>query len=354
MDVSKISFFRRVSTKEKALFSRSLSATISAGLPIVRSLSLLAGQTENKYFAEVLNDIIQRLEQGEKFSVALSRHRDVFDRVYVSLIQAAEASGKFEQILKELADRQEKEYKLESSIKGAISYPIFIIIAMIVTAVILMVLVVPKIKDIFDESNIALPWATRALIGTSDFLANYWYIVVLVVVGLIIWLRYYFKTVQGNTYLSRAMISIPVVREFFINIYMTRFTKTFGLLISSGVPIIQAVELVSEVLNNAVYTKTLDKVRHELERGISMSAPLAEAPEFPDIVSQMILVGEQTGKIDEVMASLSKYFEEESARSVQMITSLLEPILLIIVGGGVGTIVFAIIVPLYQVSSAIK
>jgi type IV pilus assembly protein PilC len=344
----------RVTTREKALFTRSLAATIAAGLPIVKALDILARQTKNEYLKGAINDIVRRLEEGEKFSNALSRYPKIFDPVYIASVSAAEASGKFDEVLRDLADQQEKEYKLESSVKGALVYPLFIVCAMIVAGVILLTLVVPKIQSIFTEAQIALPLATRILIGTANFVTRYWYLVIGIISGLIIWLKYYLASESGKLVYSRFVLKTPVLREVFVNVYMVRFAKTLAMLIKAGVPIVQAVQLVGQVLNNAVYERTLANVAHQLERGVSMSTPLAEAEEFPPIVSQMVVVGEQTGKLDEVMLSLSNFFEEESARSVQTITSLLEPILLIIVGVGVGTMVFAIIVPLYQVSSAIK
>lgn len=344
----------RVTSREKALFTRSLAATISAGLPIIRALSILARQTKNEYLKGAINDIIKRLEEGEKFSNALSRYPKIFNSVYVASISAAEASGKFDEVLRDLADQQEKEYKLESAIKGALVYPLFIVGAMVVAAIILLTLVIPKIQSIFTESQITLPLATRILIGTANFITHQWYYLIGVVVGLIFWLRYYLASKNGYLVYSRFVLETPIIREIFVNVYMVRFAKTLAMLIKAGVPIVQAVQLVGQVLNNAVYERILTNVARQLERGVSMSTPLAEAEEFPPIVSQMVAVGEQTGKLDEIMLSLSNFFEEESARAVQMITSLLEPILLIIVGTGVGVMVFAIIVPLYQVSSAIK
>ncbi|MCX6809939.1 MAG: type II secretion system F family protein [Candidatus Berkelbacteria bacterium] len=353
MDIN-LKFLNRVRGKEKVLFTRALSATISAGLPIVRALDLLMRQTDNKFFASIIKDIIKRLEEGEKFSSALSNYPNVFDAVFIASISSAEISGKFDEVLKELSDRQENEYKLESSIKGAIAYPLFIVFAMAIAAVILLVVVVPKIESVFTESGTTLPLATRILMGTAGFVINYWYLLIIIVVGIIAWVRYYLKTDSGKMVASKFVIHTPIVKEFYVNVFMARFTKTFGMLVKSGVPIIQAVQLSGEVLDNIVYENILKNVSHQLERGVPMSAPLAAATEFPPIVSQMIAVGEQTGKLDEVMASLSDFFEEESSRNVTMITSLLEPILLILVGGGVGTIVFAIIVPLYQISSTIK
>jgi type II secretory pathway component PulF len=345
---------KKVSGKEKALFTRSLATTIEAGLPLVKALEILSNQTSNQYFKGVIIQMIQLIEQGDKFSSALAKHPKIFDAVYIYSIAAAEESGKFEQILLELADKEENDYKLESSVRGALAYPLFIIAAMVVVGALLIVMVIPKIEQIFVDSKLTLPITTRMLIWTAKAIQGYWYIMIAVVAGAIAWIKYYFNTQPGRKFYSHMVITIPVVRDVFVNVYMARFSKTLGMLSNAGLPIIKSVELVSKVINNTIYEEILVNTVTQIERGIPMSYPLSQSKAFPAIVSQMIAVGEQTGRLDEVMTSLSKFFEQESSRNVNMITSLLEPILLIIVGIGVGVLVFSIIVPLYQATSSVS
>jgi type IV pilus assembly protein PilC len=196
----------------------------------------------------------------------------------------------------------------------------------------------------------ALPWTTQALIATANFLLTSWYIIFIIIVALILWARYYARTDNGRFVVGKILISAPLLKDFYINVYMAKFSVTFSMLVSSGVPIIQAIKLVGSVMGNAVYEKYMKKVSGQLERGVPMSVPLAEASEFPPIVSQMIAVGEQTGKVDEILLTLARLFQDETDKKVKSLTSLLEPILLIIVGLGVGTIVFSIIIPIYQIS----
>lgn len=349
-----IQFFNKVSLRELSLFTRSLSATISAGLPIVKALTVIKDQTDNEFFKGIIKDIIKRLEEGERFSSALSRYPKVFNRVYVASVQAAEASGKFDIVLEDLADTLEKDYKLDSSIKGALAYPLFIVFAMVITATILLIVVVPKIKTVFQESEITLPLATRMLIATGSFFADYWYLVLLILIGLIIWFRYFLKSPQGYIFYSKLLLKVPLIKDLFVAVYMTRFTNTLGMLTQAGVPIVNAVKLVSYVVNNSVYSQILKRVAYQLERGVPMSLPLSKSKEFPAIVSQMIAVGEQTGKLEEILASLTKFYEEETNRKVTLASSLLEPILLIIVGAGVGVMVFSIIIPLYQLAGSMS
>lgn len=349
-----IQLFNRVTLKERSLFTRALATMVASGLPVVRALGLLGKQTRNKFFAGIIAQIIRRIEEGDTLSSAFSKFPKVFDNVYVASLRAAEASGKLEEILKELADQKEKDYKLISSIKGAITYPIMIIVFMLFTGIVLMTMVVPKFETLFEETNVPLPLATKILIGTSTFLLNYWYVILLVLIAGIIWFRYYLKTRNGQLFYAGLVLGTPFIREFFVDAYMSRFCRTLGMMTSAGVPIMESVRIVGAVINNAIYQNILEKVSHQIERGIPMSAPLSQSKEFPPIVSQMISTGEQTGKLDEVMISLSGYFEEETANKVKTISSLIEPILIFIVGIGVGIMVFAIIVPIYQISSSMK
>ncbi len=350
-----LTFLNRVSVRERALFTRSLSAMVSAGLPLVQSLTLLTKETSNTYFVAVIKDIIAALEQGETFSLALSKHPKVFNKVYISSIKAAESSGKFEEIIKNLAEQESKEYKFSSSVKAAIAYPVFIIIVIIIAAIVLMIVVVPKLVIIFSDANMVLPWATRALIGTAGFFLNYGWIVLVVLIFAVIWARYFFtQSTAGKMFYGRVLISIPVIRDLFTGLYMVRFSGTLSMLVKAGVSIIGAIETVGDVIGNPVYEAILKNVSSQLERGVPMSVPLSKAPEFPAVVSQMVAIGEQTGKLDEVMASLEELYEDETNKKITLITSLLEPILLVIVGLGVGTVVFAIIVPIYQISSSIQ
>ena len=349
-----VNFFNRVGIKDRALFTRALAAMISAGLSLIKSLSILAQQSQNKYFAKVIEGVIKKLEEGEGIAKSLSYYPDVFDKVYISSVRAAESSGKFDEILKDLADQQEKEYKLNSSVKSALAYPLFIVGAMIVVATILLVTVVPKIQSLFVELDINMPITTRLLIGTSSFIRSYWYFLILIIIFLIIWVFYGLKTEKGREVYSKLQISTPVIKDLFKSVYMARFCRIFSILIGAGVPIVETVTLTGGVMDNVLYKNILVKIADQVQKGIPMSVPLMEHSEFHPIVAQMVAVGEQTGKLDEIMGSLARFFDDESAKKIGMTTALLEPILLVIIGLGVGIIVFSIIMPIYQISGGIK
>jgi type II secretory pathway component PulF len=315
----------------------------------------LVKQTGNRYFVSIIKDLVARLEQGESFSSAISNYPNVFNKVYVASIQAAESSGKFEEIIEGLADQEAKEYKFASAVRAAIAYPVFIIAAIIVASIILLIVVVPKLESVFTETHLTLPWSTAALIATANFFASYGWLVLLVIVFLAVWFKFFFmKSEQGKEFYGRLLIHIPVFKDLFIGLYMVRFAGTLSMLVKAGVSIISTVKIVGKVIGNPVYEQILNGVASQLERGVPMSVPLSQADEFPPVVPQMVAIGEQTGKLDEVMSSLADLFEDETNKKVAILTSLIEPILLVIVGLGVGTIVFAIIIPIYQISSQIQ
>lgn len=350
---SRIFNFRRVSSKDKTLFTRSLAATVEAGLPILKAVTIVSQEITNPYLKEIGESVQESLEKGQKLSTALSSFPDVFDEVYIASISAAEASGRMEEILRDLADRQDNEYRVESALKGAVAYPLFVLGAMVIVTLFLMATVIPKVKEIITESSLQVPASTNFLLNSSVFIAKYWYIVFLAVAALAFWFRIFAKTDSGKMFLSRLVLSFPILRTMYINVYMARFAKTSLTLSVAGVPLLKSIDLIGKVINNQVISRVLDKAHADVERGLPMSEPLSKSYAFPQLVSQMIAVGEQTGKLDEVYRSLWDLYEEESQRNISMITSLLEPILLMVVGIGVGLIVLSIVIPIYQATNLI-
>jgi type II secretory pathway component PulF len=353
MTIKSLFNIRRVSSRDKTLFTQSLSATVGAGLPILKAVTLVSQETTNSYLKEIGQTVQESLERGEKLSTALAKFTDVFDEVYIASIAAAEASGRMDEILQDLADRQENEYKIESALRSAVAYPIFVLFSMIIVTLFLMAIVVPKVKEIIQESQLAVPASTKFLLNSSVFVAHYWYIILIAILGLILWLKIFSKTDFGKMFVSRLVLSAPIIRTMYINVYMTRFTKTSLTLSTAGVPLLKSLGLIAKVINNQVISRVLNKAYEDVSRGLPMSVPLSQSYAFPQLVSQMIAVGEQTGKLDDVYQSLADLYEQESEKNISMITSLLEPILLLIVGIGVGLIVFSIVIPIYQATNLI-
>lgn len=343
-------FLNVVTIKDKAFFTGQLSTMINSGLPLTRSLEILATQSRKPALKDILKEVTADLEEGVSFSKSISKHPAVFDNVFISIIRSGETSGKLDQVLKELATQLENENRFISRLRGAMLYPVFILCAMIGVAILMMVKVIPQISQIFKESNAPMPWATKALIAASNVLIHQWWVVILVIIGLVLFLRYYFKTTGGQLVYNNIQIHFPLIKVVSEDIYMSRLTRTLAMLVGSGVEIIKAVNITSEVMNNLVYQKGLKEVSSQIERGIPMSVPLSKNPIFPILLSQMVAVGEQTGKLDEVLRNLANYYQEESDARMRSLTALVEPIIIMIIGAGVGLMVFAILMPIYNIA----
>lgn len=349
----KIPFFSGVSLKERAFFARQLSIMLAAGMQLDQALAILAGQTRNNNLRLAVLDIIKQLETGHSFSVALSRHTDEFGSVFAAVIRGGEASGRLDTVLEELAKQLENETRSMNAVKGALVYPLFILAAMIVMAVVVIIKVIPQLKDIFTSAKVDLPLQTTILLKLSDFFSAWWWLVLILVIVLIVVLRYLAtKTDVGHYYWNKLQVNPPLGKSITQGTYMLRFSRTLSMLVSAGIPIIEAINITAETMNNIIYEQSLKEVVGELERGVPMSVPLEKNANFPPIVSQMVHVGEQTGRLDEVLNNISYFFEDDVNTKTKALTSLFEPILIVILGLGVMFMVFAILVPIYSITQA--
>lgn len=345
-----IPFFNRVSLKEKSFFTRQLSVMLNSGLQLAQSLTIIHGQTKNKYFDNVIDHLHTMLERGVNFSTAIARYPNIFDRVYTNIIRSGETSGQLDKVLHDLAKQLEQQDIFRSRLKGALLYPAFILAVMVVVGIIVTVKIIPQLKPIFEEANVELPLATKVIIFISDFIINYWYAIIVAVVLLILIIRWWARSLQGQLIIDRLLIREPT--GLILKIYLARFTRTLGMLMQAGVPIVDSVKIVADAIGNTVIQKSLQGVAGELERGVPMSVPLARDRNVPGFVSQMILVGEQTGKLDSVLMGLADYLEEETEGGMKTISTLFEPLLIVILGIGVGFMVFAVIIPIYSIAQA--
>lgn len=343
-----ISFLQRVSLKEKAFLARQLATMLASGLTLDKSLTILLAQTKNFTLNKTLEAVIKDIEAGSPFSVAIAKYPKVFDRVFVNVVISGEAVGRLSDVLNRLAGQLEKQNSFLSKIRGAMLYPIFIVLAMIAVAILMMVKVVPELKGIFEEAGAELPWATKILIAISDSLAGFWWLYILILIGLIITIHFYLKTDQAKYLISKLEINAP--GGIGKDIYMARFTRTLGMLISSGTPIIEALNITAEVINNKIYEERIKQAASQVEKGVPLSVPIEKSRIFPVIVPQMISVGEQTGKLDETLQKLADYYEEESDDKIKGLSSLFEPLVIVIIGLGVAFLVFSILLPIYQIA----
>lgn len=346
----KFNFFNKVNIAEKAIFARQLSTMVSAGIHLPKALNICLNQSRSKRLQEVLATVIRDVEGGYSLSSAISKHPDVFDHVFVSIVRAGETAGKLDQVLLSLADRLEKDATFRGKVRGALIYPIFIFSVLLIVGALMMVKVIPQIRGLFEESGVPLPWATRALLAISSFLVIGWWAVIIGIVLIIVGFRFYIKTEKGTIWWNNLLIQLPGLGNLNKAIIMARFARTFGLLVKTGIPILDALHSVADVMDNEVYKKALFRIAGDVERGIPLSVPLSKDSHFPPIVGQMASVGEQSGALDQIMDRLGIFYENTVEDKTKSISSLVEPVVIVLLGVAVGVLIFAILMPIYQIA----
>lgn len=340
-----------ISSSEVVGFTRQLSTMISAGLPLTDSLVILEKQTKSAPFARIISEVVADVEGGMALSTALSKHKVAFDTIYVKLIEAGETGGVLDKILAKLAETLEKDREFKAKTKGAFVYPIIVVAVMIVVVTIMMIFVIPKLTSLYVEIGAELPLPTRVLIFVSNTMRSFWWLMIMLLAGGIYGFKIFSKTETGAQYLSKLMLKLPIWGKIRKALILSQFTRTLGLLIGAGIPIITALKVVSELLASPAYKDGLDLAITRVERGSPLYQPLAANPIFPPIIGQMLRVGEETGKMDEVLGRLSLYFESESENLIRNLTTALEPVILVILGLGVGILVLSVILPIYNLTS---
>ncbi len=341
----------RVSFSEVVGFTRQLSTMISAGLPLADSLVILEKQAKNQNFAHVLAEVLADVEGGMALSGAMARHPKVFDIIYVKLVEAGETGGVLDKILAKLAETQEKEREFKAKTRGAFVYPAIVVAVMIIVITIMMIFVIPKLTSLYTEIGATLPLPTKILIATSNFTRSFWWLLILGVFAASYAISVFSKTKRGAELFSKIILRLPIWGKIRKALILSQFTRTLGLLIGAGIPIIAALKVVSEILASYTFKEGIEVAISRVERGSPLYQPLAADPAFPPIIGQMIRVGEETGKMDEVLARLSVYFEGESENAVRNLTTALEPIILVVLGVGVGVLVLSVILPIYNLTA---
>lgn len=342
--------FNRISLTEKATFTRQLSTMITTGLTVSAALEILRNQSSSS-LAYVIDDISKNVEGGSSLAEAMSRHPKVFDRVYVALVRAGETAGVLDNILSRLADNLEKQRAFASKVKGAMIYPVIIIVGMIAVTSLMMIVVIPKMMSLYGEFQAELPLATKILVGISNFMVNFWYIMLAIIIGLIWTGRSFRKTEFGRKRTDEIILTVPVFGNLQTQIVLTEMTRTLGLLVGAGISIVEALDITAEAMNNMVFRDELKEASKQVEKGLSLATTISYYDDFPPIVSHMLSVGEETGKMDEVLTKLSHYFEQESEEMVKGLTTAIEPLIMIVLGVGVGFLVMAIILPIYNLTN---
>ncbi len=345
-----------VDLKEIVTFTRLFATMIDAGLPIVQCLDILCNQTDNKSFAVILRDVKANVEQGATFSDSLRRHPKVFDALYVNLVQAGEVGGILDTILNRLAVYNEKAIKLRRQVKGAMVYPSAVVIIFTGVLSILLGWVIPSFKTIFKDLGASdeLPWLTQVVITVSETFIGYLPLVILVAIGLIVAVIYIYKRPAGKRFFHRMMLKAPIIGNVLRKVAVARFTRTLGTLLASGVPILDALEIVAKTSGNMVIEEAIMYARAKISEGKNMASPLMETNVFPPMVVQMVGVGEQTGALDAMLGKIADFYEEEVDVAVAALTSLIEPIMMVGIGGTVGVVLIAMYLPIFSIAGKIK
>ena len=348
-------FGKKVKSKDLTIFTRQFATMINAGLPLIKCLSILAQQTESQVLSDVITDCSKELEAGRSLSEALSKHPEAFNDLYVAMVRAGELGGMLDDVLLRVADQLERDAEIRQKIKSAMTYPIVVLAITIIIVTAMLMFVVPKFGKMFTELGGKLPTYTQMLVNLSHFLAGWGGLVVIVVIiGLVFAYRRFKATEKGRMTIDRIKLRLPLVGTLFHKTAMSKFSRTLGTLISSGVPILGALEITGDTTGNMVVTKALDEVRAGVKEGETIARPLTQTEIFPPMVTQMIAIGEETGALDVMLAKVSDFYDSEVNAAMDSFASIIEPVLLVVLGGSVGMIVIALYMPIFKIITLIK
>jgi type IV pilus assembly protein PilC len=351
-----LQFGTGVDLKEVVTFTRLFATMIDAGLPIVQCLDILCNQTDNKFFAVILRDVKANVEQGATFSDSLRRHPKIFDQLYVNLVQAGEVGGILDTILNRLAIYNEKAIKLRRQVRGAMVYPSAVLVIFTLVLSVLLGWVIPSFKVIFKDLGASdeLPYLTQIVIAVSEAFIHWLPLIVLLAIGAGAGVFYFNKTYRGKKLFHTMWLKAPVVGPVLRKVAVARVTRTLGTLLSSGVPILDALEIVAKTAGNVVIEEAIMFTRSKISEGKNMAGPLLETNVFPPMVVQMVGVGEQTGALDAMLSKIADFYEEEVDVAVAALTSLIEPIMMVGIGGTVGVVLIAMYLPIFSIAGKIK
>jgi type IV pilus assembly protein PilC len=339
---------KKIKSKDKVLFARQLATLVNAGLPIVQSLRSVQQQSTNKALKIVIDDVASSVEGGKTLSESLRKHPRVFSEVFDSLIAAGEASGTLDGALDRLAIQQEKDAEVMSKLRGAMIYPLVVIFVMIAVVGFMLVGVLPQVKGLYEGLGAGqMPMVTRLLLGISGVIIKFWYVFVILMIGLVVFARRWVRTPSGKRFLDRMKLKVKPINRLFMKFYMARFSRTGATLIASGVPLIQTLEITGDAVNNSYVKESIDKAKEQVKGGKSLGDALKGDVYFLDLVPSMIKIGEQSGAIESMMSKAADYYEKEVDTEIRNITAIIEPALMVILGVVALVIVVAVLLPIY-------
>lgn len=347
-------FQKKAKVKDISVFCKQLFTMLNAGMPLSNALDVLGSQTENKVLRLTIKDVYSQVQTGAILSQAMKKHRNIFPNLLITMVESGEMTGNLDNVLARMSEHYEKENKINSKIKGAMVYPTVLSIAAVGVVIFLLTFIMPTFTGMFTSSGVELPGPTRLLMAISDALKNYWYIFIIVIGGLIYLIRRYIKTATGKRQFDKLKLRIPVVGPSVTKIATSRFTRTLSTLMASGIPIVPAMEASASVTNNQVVIDGMEKVVEDVKKGLSISYLLKTMDFFPPMVISMVGIGEESGSLEDMLSKTADYYDEELDASIQRMLALLEPALIIVMGGIVGFIVISMMLPIFDLSSTVQ
>lgn len=356
-DASKKPFFSRslklfsgVSKKEIVVFSRQISTLFEAKVPLIEALKTMMDQAQNQIFKDALLDVVKNVDAGAPLSKALSGHKKIFSDFYVNMVKSGEASGKLEDVFGYLADGLEREFYLMQKVRGAMTYPAFIIFGFGAVMFVMMIWVVPNLTSILKETGAEMPLLTRIVVGISDAFAAYWWAILALIFGMLGGFWYYINTAQGQTVWHHVQLKLPLFGGMFRKFYLARMSDSLSVLIQGGLPIVQTIEITAEVVRNKVYQGILRETAEQVKKGNTISSVFKTKKDIPIMVTQMVFVGEESGKLDSTLKAAADFYHKEVTVMMDNLVTLIEPILILLLGVGVAILLVAILMPMYNIA----
>ena len=345
--------FERVKSRDVAILSRQLSTLFEAKVPVVDSFKVLASEAPSPLLRKHLGEVLEDIQGGLSMSASMARHPDVFSNFYVNMVRAGEESGKLEQVFSYLAEFEERSYLLLSKVRNAMIYPGFIFSAFVAVMVLMLTTVIPRLTDLLKEASQDIPFYTKVVIFLSDSLVNYGFFILAGLIVIIILVWRYSRGETGKMFIARAQLSAPIFGSLYQKLYLSRFADTLQTLIAGGVPVVRALEITADVVGNTIYSAIIRDALEGVRAGAAISDTLIRYPDIPAFVSQMIKIGEETGKLDFILLTTAKFYRQEVDGAVDNLINLIEPIMILVLGLGVGVLVASILIPIYNISTSI-
>ena len=352
--VSVSGFFKRVKPGEVSVMTRQLSILLAAGVPLVAALDALGSQMTNQLLKKIVAQIKESVNEGNSLAISLSQHPRLFSNIYVNMVRAGEASGSLDVVLGRLAEYGERQHALRGRFKAALAYPVFMFFIGSLVLFFLITFVVPNITQIFTEMHHTLPLPTVILIAVSGLLKSFWWAMALAGVGVVIGVKQFIETSKGHYIWDKIKLRFPVLGSINQKIALARFARTLGTLLESGVPLLSALDIVRNIVNNTLIARDIDNASEEIEAGKSLAVPLGRSPWFPSIAVQMISVGEQSGELEAMLNKIADSYESDVESQIMAMTSMLEPIMILVMGLAVGFIVISILLPIFEMNQMIR